>query len=647
MANQPPQQQGEIRSLQYIELSDFNAGIQSGIRGAATHTPAADGAAELSHTWGCVANPNGGLEAAPRLSYTKVYDITVDGDGFGTTTVPTGAPATVKLHDFVVTPSTNSIAMVKTAMPNTYQTREPDMVMIAYQKFLRFSAANSTTSGFVVADQNSDTITQYGNPSALVTLTFEEFIWGVMSITPIHTGLVRATGAPDATQPAYNSWLGALSVYRDDATTVTFSARNFTWPGVTDDFTTYIAYPNTTVQPMNTSGLDPAIRSDFHQGRWVYTSPHTGNTAGSGFQVENYGPFNQAVTPAVSPDALSDQKLVFYPINNVSGTPGSLTWGMHYNDGVGVMKSMNQNELFLITNAHGGVIIRDALETAQVTYYPGIESVGGYPNKGVVVPNLGLVYGTRGGVFAWNGGNQSVQLSKNLEGPFWVTSGGTSRTERDVRTSVGNFAYSHPYIFAPNNWIMDTRTGGWFRLHPTESQDSTGIDMSMFAIGSYGRIYGVQPYQRFSGANAGLMYNWFEPTKGATKYSWRSQPLARAMRGRANEYREVNVVASGGGSIEVTLLGTGGITMSKTFSVNSDTPQMFKLDFDVDAFDIQIQFLCNSGSTTVDAPRVLRCSIGYREANRPAKIVTPVAGVSPVWGYYDVDSYDTTVYYAT
>ena len=52
---------------EWIDVADFTPGIHSGTRSFATGTPesATDGVAQVRDTWGCVANPTGGLEPAP------------------------------------------------------------------------------------------------------------------------------------------------------------------------------------------------------------------------------------------------------------------------------------------------------------------------------------------------------------------------------------------------------------------------------------------------------------------------------------------------------------------------------------------------------------------------------------------------------
>ena len=61
---------------EWIDVADFTPGIHSGTRSFATGTPesATDGVAQVRDTWGCVANPNGGLEPAPAIAYRHEDD---------------------------------------------------------------------------------------------------------------------------------------------------------------------------------------------------------------------------------------------------------------------------------------------------------------------------------------------------------------------------------------------------------------------------------------------------------------------------------------------------------------------------------------------------------------------------------------------
>ena len=65
---------------EWIDVADFTPGIHSGTRSFATGTPesATDGVAQVRDTWGCVANPNGGLEPAPTAEQLERGNRAVD-----------------------------------------------------------------------------------------------------------------------------------------------------------------------------------------------------------------------------------------------------------------------------------------------------------------------------------------------------------------------------------------------------------------------------------------------------------------------------------------------------------------------------------------------------------------------------------------
>lgn len=612
----------ESSSTEFIDLTDFTAGIKGGWRTASANEPAPDGAAQIRDTWGCVAHPVGGLEPGPRRVATKTLDVTTTGAAL---TLPTGAPRQAKFHDLVVVPSSN---LTDFSSDPTIHARIPDMVLVATERFTLDGTDKRWGATLAWHDQSNDVArntvgltgpdgTGPGIPAFdYAVLAEDSWLWGGLTATVGRTGPLKSPSV------IVSGW------HMDSGT---FLRGGFNWPDHVSGTPTVAASPafaDTTWWDLN---LRCSVRAVYHQSRAVISII--------------YAPANSTPTEFYSDDEqapFSDQFLAYSKVNGIFERnitdldQGILGLDTSTPDSIGVINSMNTTELFIVMNRTGGIVVRDALEAPTVTRFPGVESTGNYPSHGCIVPGLGLVYGTASGVFAWNGGNQSVQLSKGLEGLFWLTSRGTANTVRHPNTPVGKFAYRHPYIYAPNNWLMDTRTGGWFRLYPSYGQGDAnatlgptvavpGIELSMFATGHQGNVYATQPEQHPVGDTVtyhdeGMLYTRFDPTLGASTFSWRSQPLVRQLRGRQLKFRELDIVLQGNGTVKVTLFGLGGTTQTKTVTVNSTSPEMQRVAFDVEAYDVEMMFvsqghLAGGGAEAdrAEAPRILRASLGYRE----------------------------------
>ena len=80
--------------------------------------------------------------------------------------------------------------------------------------------------------------------------------------------------------------------------------------------------------------------------------------------------------------------------------------------------------------------------------------------------------------------------------------------------------------------------------------------------------------------------------------------------------REINLVAQGSGTVTVDVIGAGGTTVSKTFTVaDSDRPVIQFAPIKVQAQDVEIRITSDSGSGSVNAPVVHRIAIGYNTAS--------------------------------
>ena len=582
----------------WIDVADFTPGIHSGTRSFQTGQPesAVDGVAQVRDTWGCVANPNGGLEAAPLLAYVHEEDLKYPYDEDD---VPVdGAPQGARILGFGVCQT--SFYEPATFDANGEVENPGEGVAIAAQRFVHYTGLSQDNSNafFKLWTRNDLSKSLSRVVASSLPENYLAAHWGNGSVVFLRSSMSPEDGEFDladgvlAPHILFNLSYRGLSFPDERVSWVNAGAMLPKGPNLTDDLP-----PGVEDGPTDQWGSNEvdsgSIRVVYHQGRLVWTV-HTS------FLVSGNAPFRDTFRPLDdNEDLYSDEKLRYFGVLNPARVYSDIGTQVIVDSGrpdmVGAIASINTNELFIVKARGGGVIVRDSMERPSVARYPGVESTGAFPHEPVLVPTLGMVYGSTGGIFAWNGGNQSQQLSQSLDGLFWLTPENQERgidedlTQPQPRlpvTTCGKFAYQHPYIYAPNNWIMDIRTGGWFRLHPTREQDAErGHDLAYFDVSSTGRVYAAPDIQK---VDSDVAWVQFAPRLGAPKFSWRSQPIARQLRGRQLEFRELNAVVSGHGTIDVSLVGLGGDTQTRTIEVDSDQPVLVVKKYDLRAFDIEV-----------------------------------------------------------
>lgn len=292
-----------------------------------------------------------------------------------------------------------------------------------------------------------------------------------------------------------------------------------------------------------------------------------------------YSPVNHLT--GIVESAHSDRR--FWPVSPPTRFGAATT-------GFGAAASMNASELFLIRDTGGGAIVRGDLETPQVTDYPGVPSTNGAANIPTIT-HLGMVYGTRDGVYAWAGADQVQKLSNQLEGWFWKPEDG-STISNAPGLSHGKFAFAPPFIYAPNNWVCDTRTGGWFRL-----SDPDELVYKDFNASITGKVYATPG--RFNKTNP-VVADRFDPSVGAHKWRWASQTLPVSS-GKIVKFSEAIIVAAGKGRITLTLTGMDGGTQTVAFDINTTEPTELSARLNVETHDAYIS-LAATGDETVPLP---------------------------------------------
>lgn len=282
--------------------------------------------------------------------------------------------------------------------------------------------------------------------------------------------------------------------------------------------------------------------------------------------------------------------------------------------GISIIVSNNYDELLLIKNHGGGVLIRGDLDNATLIRLPNIESCYGIASTPINTP-IGLVYGTRNGVYVWQGGSDTPKLSTQIAGFFWDHTDGVDVTYEAHR---GRFGYMHPWVAVPNNYFYDTRTKAWWRIETGFTQRYNVY----YTDPTTGKLYAF-PYKLTSTTNQ--VWDVYDPNILAGSYSWNSHPLVET-RDTQRNVREVRVTASSGNNVnqcgmavvlrgrDVTGADLGAVSVSFLWTGDGQgRPIMMRKDItNFNAANIQV-FISANGSGGEQAPKVISVDIGYTD----------------------------------
>lgn len=666
----------------YIDIRDFTRGIASSRHALAAAQPAPEDQeaaavyAQERDTWGCYGHPAGGLHPLPGL----VLQVEDPGDDWPDDPLP-GATAPVagwaahpeytsekslvvnaslvvqtnpKLEDGEVGWSTT------TWRKNVRQT--PDQLHILYGGYGRVDGASAyewfqgswewrvfdlgrfpieTTplmGGHLADDDLRDSLGQRRAPVnvRLYQLGFDDdTIWGdhFMSLGMSSANLVVTTSGLYQTwefsDPAWNKddedAEGAITEIGRTAV-VALCTRVGIWPPIIEKNFATGAYPDLLIETQIVDEWDPVgprpgtpIRYGIvHQGRIVMGLRKSGG-AQQVMGPRAYFPYGDVIG--------------YYAANDLFNEPTTDTYRfMPENPGtIGVMASMNANEMIAIKHQGGGGLLRGDVSKPQFIALPGLPSIQGATNIPVVT-TAGLVFGTRDGVYLWQGAEGAESISMQLDGWFWQPEGTPGLEDGFLYEEYpqrGKFNVSGHFVYAPNNWVHDMRTGGWFRLNRTTHELTEGETTTTYKTGyrnyevsSTGRVYGIKPLVKESDLIVAHLYDRDVP---AHQFSWRSQPIPRTINRRV-DVREVVVTAQGVGTVTATVVGVNGQTDTCTFTItDADQPHVFTGIVNVISEDVEV-ILTSTGAgdaTTTDdgvryaiegspAPSIYRVSLGVR-----------------------------------
>ncbi len=549
------QRPGAPDVLQYMTINDFSPGIiqklnSFSLTGA---SPAQLGAARLENTYRCVALPNGGLGPLPK----RYYDYSRAAIGNAATRYVTGF---------------NLMGPISSVVTNFPQMNEQDTSLHNEEYFLGFGYESGGNH-----IERMDALQPWSGAATLLNL----FTDTDANLTDIYGPWYIDTWTyANGFAPPVTGYAGALFSWARPWNNVFSPSTNFIYP----DPAIATPFVNGCI-----GGGGPAVA---HQSR-IVASSRAGATA-SGFGTGQM----YRTTPLNFSDPMDD--------GSVAGE--FLAYGYEKPFGIGALASLSASDLLVIHNRGGAYLIQGDLAYPTVRHLPGVMGTGGTECVGTSSA-LGFVYGVnKGGVRVWSGGESSLPLASQLEDNFWMPPGMSK-----VRRYKGKFATWKDYILAPNNWLFDTNTKGWWKL-----EDNAVMEYGFFESSGFNNVlYGART--TFSDASPICISGW-DPAVGASSYSWQSQPLGPSLH-RVIDVREVQIIVQGAGTITYTL--TGGVAdVTAALAIPAaaaSVPQMLRTNVKWQGSNVLCRVEANSGSSAA-APVIYAIKLGYKERMDVAKI---------------------------
>lgn len=286
---------------------------------------------------------------------------------------------------------------------------------------------------------------------------------------------------------------------------------------------------------------------------------------------------------------------------------------------IGALGTVTTDQLLIVKSHGGGALVSGDLDNPTIRRLPYVESTFGVILKPVGTP-LGLVYGSKNGIFAWAGGEVSTKLSPQLDGHFFDH---TQNSSEHYAGAAGRLGFWNQLLCVPNNWVYDMDTQSWWRL---ESPDERPYNV--YVVNNNGELLAF-PYKRAANQPTDPVWYSYNLTDLDTEYTWQSHPLVET-RERVTVFQEIRLIATGHSAaqatIDVTLEGfdeTGTSTTSETVQFvleASDEPQFLYRDvptFQGQYVTVRIEAASNDAATP--APKVHSVALGVKDRARTVR----------------------------
>lgn len=278
--------------------------------------------------------------------------------------------------------------------------------------------------------------------------------------------------------------------------------------------------------------------------------------------------------------------------------------------------SLSANEMLLIKSKGGALMLRGDLDNVTSVNLPYVQSAGFSMNWGVAT-KIGYAYCVDNlGMFVWNGGDTSEDISLQLAKNFWRP--GDQVTDNYFRTPTTCTKYGQ-YIVTPNNWLYDMDKGGWWRIDNANERQYYHMDSDWSGRWLYGSRH------LWNDGETGEVFYEFDNSLGEVDWSWQSHPIPSTME-RVVEAREMILVLKGEGIVTATITGRDGDSDTAEFRVSSDFPVSIRQPIKVVGNNLQVRLVAEAtdafGTPGPDgAPTVHEVRLGIQERQRTERQV--------------------------
>lgn len=389
---------------------------------------------------------------------------------------------------------------------------------------------------------------------------------------------------------------------------------------------------NTTANWPNNVLNDPYLAT-AHQGRLVMvdrtTAPNTlateydqSGTAGGVYSYTDIVRYSDYGLPLQDTVTITQAAYGSYPANLGSKQYNATFFAEDVVAHTGTIGTVTNDQLLIVKHRGGAVLVTGDLDNPVVRRLPSVESTNGIVSKGVQTP-IGFVYGSRNGIYAWQGGDKSVKLSKNLEGFFWDHTQGSS-VER-YSGSRGRLGYWNNMVWVPNNYVYDTVGGGWWRHKYTNA--------AVFPCNAYlertdGNLWALAYKVGPQTGNSTTVAVQFDRNKLGTYYTWQSQPLVETQ-DRLLSFHDIRILVTSNhlgtetATIKTTLTGydsAGNVTtvvntftplqMNKPQNLRQDIQPNFVAEYVTLRIEAQVLVTAGGAPGASAAPKIHAVTIG-------------------------------------
>lgn len=609
------------RAVDWIAIKDFSPGIFADLHGGIAATSRGsllqDGAATIDGTYRCCADPSGALVPLPAATTTQssvclpggnsnvnsahypagfqgayLMDVTVMGPVGGAggskneTTYSNGEGLidVYTLYQFFYSPTGASDNWFNMWLGRVWHQADGTTRDYMWESSYPSTISNATVANYSLLSGNLETIRTQANQTTL-PITMDRLYEAVAGVVRRNTA-----GRGSGTIPAIEL---TLSTFGSDV--------GGTYPSGTNTY------------PQGVAFIVPAPTSQFTLASFIFPTTETPQMI---FGHQDRTSF-VARTAARATNKWTIRDAVYYraplDVGGYALTNGAFAtqYGGENTALVGTMSSYNTDELLLVKHNGGGVLVRGDLANPTVVRLRNIQSTYGVSSSSINTP-IGLVYGSRNGVYLWTGGPMTVNLAHQIEGFFWQC--GTEPYE----AHRARFGYFDPWICVPNNFVYDTRTKSWWRL--ANPADRSGVPYNIYATDQTTGKMLAFPYKLTATQN--VVYDTFDDTVLAGSYSWRSQPLLETV-DTVTAFNQIRVVASPGSNLTectVTVSLTGhkqdgttvpSVAVDFKFTGNGTGAPVIKHKDLVPAFNaMYVRMTITASAATGAAPKIHSVELG-------------------------------------